>query len=125
MQSFFLEMSQFLWEFFRASLGKFGQKVFTLPKICLLLHLCTHRLSLSYQRIPSWNTVTKLARPSDIMAMDTSCCTQLSHIRNPLPSWQYPLPYSKNTKLMHILIGLLDRTLRQNQLLKESDRVKV
>jgi len=25
---------------FRASLGKFGQKSFASPKICLLLHLC-------------------------------------------------------------------------------------
>jgi len=31
----------FLWRFFRASSGKFGQKFFAPPKICLLLHLCT------------------------------------------------------------------------------------
>ena len=35
---FFLEV-RFL-EFFRASLGKFGQKSFAPPKICLHLHLC-------------------------------------------------------------------------------------
>jgi len=28
----------FLWNIFRASLGKFGQKSFAPPKICLVLH---------------------------------------------------------------------------------------
>ena len=30
----------FVWSSFRAGLGKFGQKSFAPPKICLLLHLC-------------------------------------------------------------------------------------
>jgi len=33
-------------EFFRASLGKFGQKSFAPPKMCLLLHLCCQILAL-------------------------------------------------------------------------------
>jgi len=32
--------SLFLWNFFRASLRKFGQKFFASTKICVLLHLC-------------------------------------------------------------------------------------
>jgi len=37
--------------FFRASLGKFGQKSFAPPKICLLLHLCLSLIAESYGAI--------------------------------------------------------------------------
>jgi len=36
----FLCLETIFWSGFRASLGKFGQKPFAAPKICLLLHLC-------------------------------------------------------------------------------------
>ena len=39
----FLEVIFHFLEFIRASLGKFGQKSFAPPKICLLLHLCLLR----------------------------------------------------------------------------------
>jgi len=35
----------FLWSFFGASLGKFGQKSFAPPKICLLLHLWSEQFA--------------------------------------------------------------------------------
>jgi len=59
------------------------------------------RLSLSYQRSPLWDAVTKLARPSKCQ---TFLCKNgelthrfFSHARHALPSWQYtPLLKDKN-----------------------------
>jgi len=69
----------------------------------------TRRLSSSYQRIPSWDTVTKLARPSNIMAVDNSYHTLGTHCHLGSNS---PL-LKKLQNFMHISIGLLDRTLRK------------
>jgi len=46
----------FLWSIFRAGLGKYGQKYFTTPKICLLLHLCRQQPEKDKQNIfaPTW-----------------------------------------------------------------------
>jgi len=50
-----------------------GQNTFTSATEVTITHPCP--LSLSYQRNSSWDTVMKLARPSNIIAVDTSCCT--------------------------------------------------
>jgi len=77
------------------------------------------RLSLSYLRIFSRDAVTKLARPSKCQI-----CLCKNDIGDLTHNFGYPTlgmqccrsnnpPYLKNTKLMHILIGLLNRTLRK------------
>jgi len=50
----------FLWSFFRASLGKFGQKSFVPPNICLLLHLC-ERLTKVRNQVIATHRITSSA----------------------------------------------------------------
>jgi len=85
-----------------------------------------HQLGLSYQQIPSWDAIAKLALHQNVkfvyvkMALETSRtafvsirkeCTAILAVTT--------TPYSKNMKHMHIWKGQLDRALK-NQLLRES-----
>jgi len=78
-----------------------GKIPFTMqPVLTINYPLC---LSLSYRQIPSWDTVMKLAYPSNIMAVDTKCCATatVSHVIGTHCHLDSNPPYAKNTKPMH------------------------
>jgi len=113
--------THFPWEARRVTPAKMAKISFTVQPRLAMSH--SRRLNLFYRRILSWETVTKLARPSEKMALEIRCSTTAQILHH---TWgtcchfgSNPL-YSTNAKLY----AYFHRTVRHNASKKSvTDRI--